>query len=141
MSQTTLNELTPLESFDDAFRGFLRPWLEREDALAPRIKVDLSETDGAYRVKADLPGVRKEDIDIQIDNNRLTLSATVKKETQDEVRGRVIRSERQVGHASRSLWLDKAVDESKATARFENGVLELTLPQKTVDGTRKIAID
>jgi HSP20 family protein len=103
--------------------------------------VDLSETDGAYRVKADLPGVRKEDIDIQIDNNRLTLSATVKKETQDEVRGRVIRSERQVGHASRSLWLDKAVDESKATARFENGVLELTLPQKTVDGTRKIAID
>lgn len=141
MSHSTLNELTPLESFDDAFRGFLRPWLEREDALAPRIKVDLSETDGAYRVKADLPGVRKEDIDIQIDNNRLTLSATVKKETQDEVRVRVIRSERQVGHASRSLWLDKAVDESKATARFENGVLELTLPQKTVDGTRKIAID
>jgi HSP20 family protein len=141
MSHSTLHEMTPLESFDDAFRGFLRPWLEREDALAPRIKIDLSETDGAYRVKADFPGVRKEDIDIQIDNNRLTLSATVKKETQDEVRGRVIRSERQVGHASRSLWLDKAVDESKATARFENGVLELTLPQKTVDGTRKIAID
>lgn len=141
MSPSTLNELTPLESFDDAFRGFLRPWLEREDTLAPRIKIDLSEADGAYRVKADLPGVRKEDIDIQIENNRLTLSATVKKATQDEAQGRVIRSERQVGHASRSLWLDKAVDESRASARFENGVLELTLPQKAVDATHKIAID
>lgn len=141
MNHSTLNELTPLESFDDAFRGFLRPWLEREDTLAPRIKIDLSETEGAYRVKADLPGVRKEDIDIQIDNNRLTLSATVTKESQDEKQGRVIRSERQVGHASRSLWLDKAVDESKASARFENGVLELTLPQKAADATRKIAIE
>lgn len=141
MSHSTLNELTPLESFDDAFRGFLRPWLEREDTMAPRIKIDLSETDGAYRVKADLPGVRKEDIDIQIENNRLTLSATVTKESQDETHGRVIRSERQVGHASRSLWLDKAVDESKASARFENGVLELTLPHKPAPKAGRIAVD
>ncbi|WP_374522336.1 Hsp20/alpha crystallin family protein [Hydrogenophaga sp.] len=141
MSQSQQNELLPLESFDDAFRGFLRPWLERQGEISPSIKIDLSETAGAYRVKADLPGVRKEDIDIQIDNNRLTLSATVKRESQDQVQGKVIRSERQVGYASRSLWLDKAVDEAKASARFENGVLELTLPQKPPTETRKIAVD
>jgi HSP20 family protein len=141
MNHPTLNELTPMESFDDAFRGFLRPWLEREGTVAPSIKIDLSETDGAYQIKADLPGVRKDDIDIQIDHNRLTLSATVRKESTAEKQGRVIRSERQVGRTSRSLWLDKAVDETKARARFENGVLELTLPQRAVDATRKIAID
>lgn len=140
MSHHRLHELMPMESFDDAFRGFLRPWLERDRELSPHIKIDLSEADGAYREKADVPGVRKEDIDIQIDDNRLTISAEVKKEAEEKDDGRVIRSERHFGYASRSVWLDKPVDESRATARYENGVLELTLPQKATAAARKIAI-
>lgn len=141
MSQQSLNELMSMDSFDDAFRGFLRPWLEREGEMAPTIKIDLSEADGNYRVKADLPGVRKEDIDIQIDNNRLTLCATVKRETQDQSQGQVIRRERQVGYTSRTLWLDKAVDETKASARYENGVLDLTLPQRPPTETRRVNVE
>jgi HSP20 family protein len=91
-------------------------------------------------VRAEIPGARKEDIDVRIEGNLVTISAEMKKEWDDRREGRVLRSERQYGHASRSFTLASPVDESKAGAKYENGVLELTLPKKSATATKRLSI-
>ena len=140
MNELKVRDLFAADPFDDAFRNFLRPWASREVAQAPDIKVDLTESDGDYKVKAEIPGVRKEDIQIDIDDNKVSISAEVKKESEEKKDDRVIRAERQYGYASRSFWLDKAVDQSKAIAKYENGVLELTLPKKAETSSKRLKI-
>ncbi len=129
------------ELVDDLFKGFLvRPlgFEGRGDAgvALPRAKVDVAEKNGAYVVTAELPGVKKEDIQVTIDGAEVTLAAEVKREkevTQDE---RVLHTERTFGKVSRSFSLPQEVDEAKAEAKFRDGVLELTLPKKAA-ATRK----
>lgn len=140
MNELKVRDLFAADPFDDAFRNFLRPWASREVAQAPDIKVDLTESNGDYKVKAEIPGVRKEDIQIDIDDNKVSISAEVKKESEEKKDDRVIRAERQYGYASRSIWLDKAVDQSKANAKYENGVLELTLPKKAETSAKRLTI-
>ena len=107
---------------------------------SPQIKIDLSEANGNYKIKADIPGVSKDDIDVKVDDNKVTISAEVKKESEEKKDGRVLRSERQYGFASRSFWLDSPVDDTKVQAKYQNGVLELTLPKKQVSSKKRIAI-
>ncbi len=140
MNELKVRDLFAADPFDDAFRNFLRPWVSRGAAQAPDIKVDLTESNGDYKLKAEIPGVRKEDIQIDIDENKVCISAEVKQESEEKKDDRVIRSERQYGYASRSLWLDQPVDQSKAKARYENGVLELTLPKKTASTAKRLTI-
>jgi HSP20 family protein len=117
MNDRKVRDLFAADSFDVAFRSFLRPWASRGIAQTPDIKVDLTESSGDYRIKAEIPGVRKEDIQIDIGENRVSISAEIKKESEEKKDDRVIRSERQFGYASRSLWLDNPVDQAKSTAR------------------------
>jgi HSP20 family protein len=136
----TMNELRlfdPLapDIFDDAVRSMMRPWRWESAEPAPRIRVDLSEVNGNYVVKADMPGVRKEDIDVRIDGNMVTISAELKKEREAREPGRVLRHERQYGYASRAFTLSSPVDEAKADARYENGVLE-----KGAAETKRLAV-
>jgi HSP20 family protein len=140
MNELKVRDLFAADPFDEAFRNFLRPWVSRGVAQAPEIKVDLVESNGDYKVKAEIPGVRKEDIQIDIDENKVSISAEVKKECEEMKDDRVIRSERQYGYASRSLWLDNPVDQSKSKATYENGVLELTLPKKTSSMAKRLKI-
>jgi HSP20 family protein len=140
MNELKVRDLFAADPFDDAFRSFLRPWVQRGVAQTPDIKVDLTESNGDYKIKAEIPGVRKEDIQIDIDENRVSISAEVKKESEEKKDDRVIRSERQYGYASRSLWLDKPVDRSQSKAIYENGVLELTLPKKAAATTTRLTI-
>ena len=128
---------------DDFFKGFLvRPLAVeggRGEAM-PRMKVDVAEKNGAYLVSAELPGVKKEDIQITIDGSQVTLAAEVKREkevTQDE---RVLHTERTYGKVSRSFALPQEIDETKAEAKFRDGVLELTLPKKAAAQRKQIAI-
>jgi HSP20 family protein len=128
---------------DDFFKGFLvRPLAfdsTRGEAL-PRMKVDVAEKNGAYLVSAELPGVKKEDIQISIDGDQVTVAAEVKREkaaSQDE---RVLHTERVYGKVSRSFSLPQEIDESKAEAKFRDGVLELTLPKKAAAQRKQIAI-
>jgi HSP20 family protein len=128
---------------DDLFKGFLvRPVAYeggRNDVL-PRVKVDVAEKNGAYTVTAELPGVKKEDIQVTIDGAEVTLAAEVKREkevTQDQ---RVLHTERTFGKVSRSFSLPQEVDESKAEARFRDGVLELTLPKKQAAARKQVTI-
>jgi len=138
MMTTDPMDMSPIE---DVLRGMMRPWRMMEITdRAPAIRIDVSETDAAYQVKAEIPGVRKEDIDVRIEGNQVTLSAEIKKEHEDKKNGRLLRSERLYGFASRSVSLGCAVDEAKAEAHYENGVLSLSLPKKGGTAAKRISI-
>ena len=109
----------------------MRPFsMEMENA--PTIRMDLSESDTAYTVRAEIPGVKKEDVNVQIDGNRVSISARTRQEKEEkEGEGeRVICRECHQGSAYRSFSLSSDVDETQAQAKYENGTLELTLPKK-----------
>jgi HSP20 family protein len=129
---------------DDLFKGFLvRPVAydnARSSEALPRMKVDVAEKNGAYAVTAELPGVRKEDIQITIDGPQVTLAAEVKREKEASQDERVLHSERIYGRVSRSFTLPQEVDEAKAEAKFRDGVLELTLPKKAATQRKQISI-
>ena len=124
----------PFGNLDDLFKGFmLQP--VRLDQQAPQIKMDVKETEGAYVVHAEIPGVKKEDIKVEVDGNVVSISAEVKQEKEEKKGERVIRSERYQGSVSRTFTLGLDVDEKTANAKYADGVLELTLPKKS--GTRQ----
>ena len=130
---------------DDLFKGFLvRPlaFEGRGDGglQLPRAKVDVAEKNGAYVVTAELPGVKKEDIHVSIDGAQVTLEAEVKREKEASPDERVLHSERVYGKLMRSFTLPQEVDESKAEAKFKDGVLELTLPKKAAAQRKQISI-
>ncbi|AOF87477.1 hsp20/alpha crystallin family protein [Hydrogenophaga sp. RAC07] len=130
-----------LDPFDDAFRSLTRPWRFEMPEAAPRIKLDLMEQNGSYAVKAEIPGVKKDDIDVRIDGNMVTISAEVKTEKDEKTDGgRILRQERQEGYASRTFSLACPVDEAKVQARYKDGILELTLPKKADTSSKRIAI-
>ncbi|MFN2646152.1 MAG: Hsp20/alpha crystallin family protein [Burkholderiales bacterium] len=133
------------ELVDDLFKGFLVRPLAFEGrgesgALLPRAKVDVAEKNGAYLVSAELPGVKKEDIHVAIHGAQVTLETEVKREKEASKDERVLHSERVFGKLSRSFTLPQEVDETKAEARFRDGVLELTLPKKAATQRRQISI-
>jgi HSP20 family protein len=134
------------ELVDDLFKGFLvRPlgFEGRADAAVgqlPRAKVDVAEKNGAYLVSAELPGVKKEDIHVAIDGAQVSLEAEVKREKEASQDERVLHSERVYGKLVRSFTLPQEVDESKAEAKFRDGVLELTLPKKAAAQRKQISI-
>ena len=126
----------PFRDIDDLFNGFmLRPVFRGVEA-EPQIKLEVSEEDKAYKVKADIPGVKKEDIHVSIDGNLVSISAEVKKEKEEKEGKKLIRSERYYGKVSRTFSLGQDVDQSTAQAKYADGVLEITLP-KTSGGAAK----
>jgi HSP20 family protein len=111
-----------------------------ERSTAAAMRVDVKEGKDAYIVKADLPGVKKEDIQVDIDGNQVTLRAEVRKESEKRDGERVLRAERYVGQFARSFTLASDIDEEKSSARYDNGVLELTLPKKATAAARRLQI-
>ena len=140
MNELRINDLFDLDPFENRLRDLMRPLRFEAVERAPQIRIDLNEQDDCYMVKADIPGVRKEDIDVRIDRNQVTISAEVKKETEEKKDGRVLRSERQYGFASRSFALASEVDDAKADAKYQNGVLELRLPKRTGSAKKRLSI-
>ncbi|MDP2005620.1 MAG: Hsp20/alpha crystallin family protein [Rubrivivax sp.] len=129
-----------IDPIDDSLRAFMRPWRLEAPELAPRIKIDLSELDGSYAVKADIPGVRKEDIDVRVEGNQVTISAEVKTEKEEKKDGRILRQERQEGFASRSFTLACPVDEAQVEASYKDGILALKLPKRAASSTTRVEI-
>lgn len=131
------------ELVDDLFKGFLVRPVSYENGRAdapPRVKVDVAEKNGAYLVTAELPGVKKEDIQLSIDGAQVTLSAETKREKEASQDERVLHTERVYGKLSRSFTLPQEIDETKAEAKFKDGVLELTLPKKAAAQRKQISI-
>ena len=139
----TIQRFDPFnELVDDLFKGFLvRPVAyDGRGETALRAKVDVTERNGAYVVAAELPGVKKEDIQVTIDGAEVTLTAEVKREREVEKDERVLHTERTYGKVTRSFTLPQEVDEAKAEAKFRDGVLELTLPKKAAAQRKPITI-
>ncbi|OWT74693.1 Hsp20/alpha crystallin family protein [Achromobacter sp. HZ34] len=127
------------EPFADAFEGFLRPIRGIVEDRA-HMDIDLSETASEYVVQAEIPGVDKADISVDIDGSTIRISAKKSSEHKIEKDGEVLRSERYWGELQRALTLASAVDEEKATASYENGVLRLTLPKRAGEAKRRLTI-
>jgi HSP20 family protein len=136
------NRLSRFDPFrdDDWFKGFwVRP-LAGEPEAPPQIRIDLTENGQGYTVRAEIPGAKKEDIKVEVDGNRVSISAEVKREKEEKKDDKVIRRECYQGSSYRSFTLDSEVDEAKAEARYDNGVLELKLPKKATTATKRLTI-
>ena len=132
--------------FDDFFKDFapgfyVRP-LHGDGLPTPsQIKIDVKEDDAAYTVHAEVPGVPKEDIHISIDGNVVSLRAEVRQHDEKKEGEKVLRSERYYGAVARSFQLPVDVDATQAKAKYDNGVLTLTLPKKQGNKTQRLTID
>jgi len=130
--------VNPLDGLiNDFFRAGYAP--ARLDEPAP-IRFDVRETGEAYTVAAELPGVTKGDIQVEIEGNEVTISAESKRESGQADGDKWLRTERYFGKVARRFALPQEVDEAKAVARFENGVLELSLPKKAAAAGRKLTV-
>jgi len=132
--------------FDDFFRDvapsfYVRP-LHGDPLPSPaQIKIDVKESERAYTVQAELPGVPKDDIQVSLDGNVVTLRAEVKQQDAQTKDDKVLRSERYFGSVSRSFQLPQDIDQNESRARYDNGVLTLTLPKKVGGKTQRLSID
>ncbi len=137
--------LTRYNPFDDFFSDFGKGFFVRPLAF-PKLdgelsmKIDVNEDDKAFTVKADIPGVKKEDIQVDIDDNVVSVRAEAKKEKEEKKDEKVVYSERSYGMVSRSFTLPASVDEKAAKAVYKDGVLSLTLPKKSNGGGKRIAV-
>lgn len=137
-----MGNLIRTDPLDDLFRGFFVRPVEFSTALQePSIKMDVKETSAAYKVHAELPGVKKEDIHVTVDGNQVTIAAETRQEKEVKEGERVLRAERYFGKVSRAFQLAQEVDEGQAVARFNEGVLELTLPKKAPAASKRLAIE
>jgi HSP20 family protein len=136
-----ITRYTPFDDlFNDLTRGFwVRP-LAFPKGAEVSIKVDVKEDDKGYTVRADIPGVKKEDIQVDVEGNMISLRAEAKQEKEEKKGEKVIYSERSYGMASRSFTLPAEVDPKSAKAEYKDGVLTLTLPKKGNGGGKRIAV-
>jgi len=140
-----MNPLTRYEPLvgrlDGLFDEFLRPALVWENNAAPQIRVDVKESPEAYTVLAELPGVKREAIHVEIEGNEVTISAETKREAEKKDGEKWLRTERFYGKTARRFALPQELDEGRADAKFADGVLTLTLPKKAVVTGRKLEIN
>ena len=132
------------ENLDNIFEDFFRPLnAQSKDAnggsLVPAI--DLHESEDSYTVRAEIPGVKKEDIDITVHDGLLTINAESRYHHENKEEGRIIHQERRYGKYVRSVRLGKDVDESNVKANYKDGVLELELPKLEEVKPKKIEIE
>ncbi len=128
------------EALDDLFRGFFMRPVRFESGPELQIKMDVKEDDKAYTIYAEVPGVKKEDIHVTIDGSQVSISAEVKNEKEVKEGEKVLRSERFYGTISRTFTLGADVDEASSDARYETGMLELTLPKKAPLQAKRLEI-
>ena len=135
--------VTRFDPLDDLFRGFfVRPVDMGGNAQQPpSIKMDVKEQGDNYLVHAELPGVKKEDIHVVVDGNQVSISAETKQEKEVMEGDRILRSERYFGKVSRSFQLGQEIDDSKASAKFNEGVLELTLPKRAASPNKRLTVE
>ena len=127
------NLIDVFDDFDrDFFRGFRNPERVLYGKNAPHMmKTDVRETDTSYEVDMDLPGYKKDEIHLELNNGNLTVSAQKSMEKKEENKeGKLLRQERYAGSMSRSFYVGSHITEEDVKARFEDGVLRLSIPKK-----------
>ena len=129
------------DTFESAMRRFFPPTPYESAAPQLKMRIDVTENDKAYTVMADIPGVKKDDINVRVEGNMVSIDAETHGEKEAMGNGdKVLRTERYYGTISRSFSLARDVDASKVQARYADGVLTLELPKATPADSRRIAI-
>jgi HSP20 family protein len=126
------------ELLDDLLRGYFPRPVRAEAPAYKKIRLEVTEDRIAYTVCADIPGVRKEDINITIDGNRVAISAELKRA--EEKGAKTLHCDRYFGHMGREFTLPQEIDQAEAAARYDNGVLALRLPKKAASVARQLRI-
>ena len=127
-------------ALDDLMRGFFVRPMNYEPAAPAQLRVDITEDGKSYTVRAEIPGVRKEDIHVAIDGNQVEISAEVKNEKEVKDGEKVLRSERYYGKVYRAFALGQDIDDAATQARYSEGILELNLPKKASGSVKRISI-
>jgi HSP20 family protein len=131
------SELTRLDPFRGLEEIFNQSMTEPRIGMTPRM--DVTETDQAYIVKAEIPGVKKDDIKVNVDGNQVSISAQTQQEAQQQGENLLV-TERSWGQYYRSFTLPQPVDDTQANAEYHDGILELTLPKKTGGTAKTLAV-
>ena len=118
--------------FDEFFDDFERPVSRRHpvNPLPQIMKTDVKELDNGYVLDIELPGLKKEDLQLELKEGYLTVSATSKTENKDDEKGHYLRRERYVGTSSRSFYVGEEVTQEDIKAKFEDGILNIFVPKK-----------
>jgi HSP20 family protein len=132
--------MSPLRTLDELFRDMAPRAALREIGAEPMIPIDVTETDQAYIVRAEIPGAKKEDIKVDVRGNRVSITAEIRRESEQKEGSRVLRTELFYGQLHRTITLEQEIDDTKAEAKYADGVLELTLPKRAVGGPSKLEI-
>jgi HSP20 family protein len=125
---------------DELFRGFFKPVRVEGPPTPIVIKMDATETENGYLIHAEMPGVKKEDIDVAIEGNQVTITAEVKQTGEKKEGDRMLRNERYFGNIYRSFTLPAELNESACEAKYDNGVLELKLVKEAAVAWKRLAI-
>ena len=137
---SALTRIDPFEQmFPEFFRRLARPMRFAEDTPG-EIRLDVTENDKDYQVRAEIPGAKKEDIRVTVDGNFVSISAEVRKEKEEKSGARVLLKETYFGSAARGFSLAHEIDAKAVVAKLEDGVLKLTLPKSEGGGSRSIAV-
>lgn len=133
-----ISRFEPFRGIEEFLHDFPLRSVMRGMEDIPRMRLDVSETEKTYEIKADIPGMKKEDIKVSIEGNHVTISAEMKQEKEEKKGETVVRAERYFGHQSRSFTLGHEIDDAKAVAHYQDGVLSLSLPKKSGNGGARL---
>jgi len=140
----TRNTISSRPSFfnDEIFSNLFKPsqLIEEAQSTDQTPSIDIREREHDYLVSADMPGVKKDNIDVQIENGVLTVTGEVERNSEEKEGERLLRQERYYGKYVRSLRLGKQINSDKIEASLKDGVLELTLPKAEEVKPKKVAI-
>jgi HSP20 family protein len=135
-----MNRLDPVTDIDDLFRSLnLRTLFREFDAMPPEMRMDVTDHGTSYRVAIDIPGVKKEDVEVSVDGNQVTIQAESRRE-QEKKTDQAIHSERYIGKSFRAFTLPQEVDSEKCEAGYDNGVLTLTLPKRGNGQSKRLPV-
>jgi HSP20 family protein len=123
--------------FDNRFERFFAP--AKADTQAPAL--DLAESDRAYTVKLDLPGVAKNDVKVSIDGRRVSIEAQSRKDEEKKDGDRIVYRERALASWARSFVVAADIDQAESAAKLENGVLTLTLTKRGTPAAARITVN
>jgi HSP20 family protein len=143
INMTRLTQYSPFSSdpVADVFQAFLRPIRSQADERSPRLDIDITEAGDKYVLKAEIPGIDKKDISVEIDGNTVMISANKEQNSEVKEGGNVIRQERFWGRVQRTVSLASPIDQAAAKAVCENGVLTLTLPKLAGNQNKTLKIE
>lgn len=127
--------------FDDTFERVFGPITSNDSLAARSPALDVAETERAYTVKLDMPGVAKEDVKVSVEGKQITVQAQTQRSDEKKDGERIVYRERSVSSYARSFTLPLEVDQTEASAKLEHGVLTLTLPKRGARSAAQLTVN